>query len=105
MGNTSTDTISETTDQKGQRKKLLGVVVSDCQEKTIIIRVDRKIQHQRYGKVVVRSKKFHVHDEKNEAKIGDIVRISETRPISKLKRWRLLEVVKRAEIAAPSEAL
>ena len=81
----------------GLRKTRTGTVVSANNEKTIAVRVDRRTQHVRYKKVITRSKKFHVHDERNEAKAGDTVRIRETRPLSKLKRWRLVEIIRRAE--------
>jgi small subunit ribosomal protein S17 len=78
------------------RKVRQGVVVSDLQDKTIIVRVERRTTHPLYGKSMKVSKKYHVHDESNEAGTGDTVRIVETRPISKLKRWRLQSVVERA---------
>lgn len=81
----------------GLRKTRTGTVVNANNEKTIAVRVDRRTQHVRYKKVITRSKKFHVHDERNEAKAGDTVRIRETRPLSKLKRWRLVEIIRRAE--------
>lgn len=84
------------------RKILLGEVVSDRMQKTITVRVERRVRHPMYERVVKRSKKFHAHDERNQCKIGDIVRIIETRPLSKTKRWRLLEVVRRqVEAAVP----
>ncbi len=82
---------------RGLRKTRTGKVVSANSEKTIAVRVDRRTQHVRYKKVITRSKKFHVHDERNEAKVGDTVKIRETRPLSKLKRWRLIEIIRRAE--------
>ncbi len=84
-------------DERGVRKERQGVVVSDVQDKTIIVRVDRTTTHPLYGKTIRVSKRYHAHDESNEARIGDTVRITETRPLSKLKRWRLVEVVERAE--------
>ncbi len=84
-------------DTRGLRKVRTGAVVSDAQDKTIVIRVDSKTRHTIYKKIITHSKKYYVHDEKNEAKTGDVVRIVETRPLSKLKRWRLLEIVRRAE--------
>jgi len=81
--------------QRSLRKARLGVVVSDRMNKTIIVRVDRRMRHPRYDKVVQSSKKFVAHDEENRAKIGDRVRIVETRPLSKTKRWRLVEVLPR----------
>ena len=76
------------------RKVRVGEVVSDKMNKTIVVRVDRTTTHPVYKRVISKSKKFKVHDEKNVAKIGDKVRIEETRPLSKEKRWRLLEVIK-----------
>ena len=82
---------------RGIRKERVGVVVSDVQDKTIVVNVDRRKQHPLYKKVVRVSKKFTAHDENNEARKGDTVRIVETRPLSKNKRWRLLEIISRAE--------
>lgn len=78
-----------------QRKVLLGEVVSDRMQKTITVKVERRFRHPVYERVVKRSKKFHAHDEHNQCQIGDQVRIIETRPLSKTKRWRLLEIVRR----------
>jgi small subunit ribosomal protein S17 len=83
--------------ERNTRKERQGVVVSDVQDKTIIVRVDRRTTHPLYGKTMKSSKKYHVHDEANDANVGDTVRIVETRPISKLKRWRLAEVLERAK--------
>ncbi len=77
------------------RKVLLGEVVSDRMEKTITVQVERRIRHSTYERVIRRSKKYHAHDGQNQCQIGDQVRIIETRPLSKTKRWRLLEVVRR----------
>ena len=82
--------------ERGVRKERKGVVVSDKAAKTIVVRVTRRIRHPLYGKEMTVSKKFHAHDEKREAKVGDTVLIVESRPISRLKRWRLVEVVTRA---------
>jgi len=82
---------------RGQRKEREGVVVSDCQDKTIVLVVERRAAHPVYRKVVKSTKRYTAHDENNEAKIGDRVRIVETRPLSKRKRWRLVEIVRRAE--------
>ncbi|MCH8156415.1 MAG: 30S ribosomal protein S17 [Nitrospinae bacterium] len=79
---------------------MTGVVVSDKMDKTIVIRVERKFRHPVYKKVVKTTKKYKVHDEKNECGEGDLVRIGETRPLSKEKRWRLLEIIIQAN---PSE--
>ncbi|MFP4635677.1 MAG: 30S ribosomal protein S17 [Nitriliruptoraceae bacterium] len=89
------DTVDTTT--RNRRKQRVGVVVSAAHDKTIVVRVDRRTTHPLYGKTLTASKKYHVHDEANEAGIGDLVRIAETRPISKLKRWRLASIVERAK--------
>ena len=81
---------------RGIRKERVGVVVSDVQDKTIVVNVERRTAHPLYHKVVKVSKKFAVHDENNEARKGDTVRIIETRPLSRNKRWRLVEIVARA---------
>ena len=81
---------------RGNRKERVGVVVSDVQDKTIVVKVERRTAHPLYRKVVKVSKKFTAHDENNEARKGDLVRISETRPLSHNKRWRLLEIISRA---------
>ena len=78
------------------RKVREGIVISDKMDATLVVAVNERVSHPRYGKTVQRTKKLYVHDEKNEAKIGDKVRVQETRPLSKLKRWRLTEVVERA---------
>ena len=80
----------------GRRKSRVGEVVKDQADKTVVVRVSRKVSHPLYGKVVQRSTKFAAHDETNDAHVGDTVRIVETRPISKTKRWRVAEVVVRA---------
>lgn len=79
------------------RKTRTGVVVSDKMEKTAVIRIDRKVKHPIYGKAMKRSKKFKIHDEKNQCHVGDSVRIAETRPLSKEKCWRLVEVISTAK--------
>ena len=89
--------MADTTERSTTRKERQGVVVSDVQDKTIIVRVDRRTTHPLYGKTLNSSKKYHVHDETNDANVGDTVRIFETRPMSKLKRWRLAEVIERAK--------
>jgi small subunit ribosomal protein S17 len=83
--------------ERNMRKERQGVVVSDANDKTIVVRIERRTTHPLYGKSMVRTKKYHVHDEANEAGVGDTVRITETRPISKNKRWRLAEIVERAK--------
>jgi len=85
------------TKERGNRKERSGVVVSDVQNKTIVIEVTRRTTHPRYKKVIKVKKKYTAHDEQNEAKIGDTVRVVETRPMSKAKRWRLLEIISHAE--------
>jgi len=86
-----------TAETRNDRKVRQGVVVSDVQDKTIVVRVQRTTTHPLYNKTMRVSKKYHVHDEANDAKVGDTVRIVETRPLSKLKRWRLDEGVERAK--------
>jgi small subunit ribosomal protein S17 len=83
--------------ERGRRQERQGTVVSDGMEKTIVVRVDVVKAHPKYKKVVRRSVKFHAHDEQSQAKVGDVVRIVETRPLSKTKRWRLAEVVEAAK--------
>ncbi len=85
------------TDERGHRKERVGVVVSDKMNKTITVAVERLVPHPLYRKTIRRTSKFHAHDEKNESNVGDLVRIRETRPLSKLKRWHLVEIVKRAD--------
>ena len=79
---------------RGIRKSLIGEVVSDKMDKTVVVRTVSRVPHPRFGKIIKQTAKFHAHDEKNEAKTGDKVRITETRPLSKTKRWRLVEVLK-----------
>ncbi len=79
------------------RKQRDGRVVSTSMDKTIVVLVERRIRHPLYGKEIKKAKRLHAHDEKSEAKVGDRVRIMETRPLSKLKHWRLVEIIKRAE--------
>jgi small subunit ribosomal protein S17 len=87
----------ENTSDRGLRKERVGIVSSSKMDKTIVVTVDRLARHKRYKKVIKISKNYYAHDENNTAKVGDEVRISETRPTSKLKRWRLVEVQKVAE--------
>ena len=82
----------------GRRKEVVGEVVSNRMQKTIVVQAVRKKSHAFYGRVISKSKKFYAHDERNEAHIGDVVRLEETRPLSKLKRWRLKQVVRRAPL-------
>ena len=78
------------------RKVREGIVVSDAMEATVIVAVVERVRHPRYGKTVQRTKRLYVHDAENTAKVGDKVRVTETRPLSKLKRWRLAEIMERA---------
>lgn len=84
-------------ENRNLRRTITGVVTSNKMERSITVTVARKIKHEKYGKFLTKSKKYHAHDEKNDANIGDIVKIMETRPLSKLKRWRLMEIVERAK--------
>ncbi len=84
-------------EERNLRKTRTGVVSSNKMTKTITVEVERKVKHPIYGKFVKKTSKFHAHDEKNECTIGDVVRIMETRPLSKTKRWRLVEVVEKAK--------
>ena len=84
-------------EMRGYRKTRIGVVVSDKMDKTIVVAIKTKVCHPLYGKMVNRTRKFKAHDEKNECGIGDTVKIMETRPISKDKRWRLVEIVEKAK--------
>jgi small subunit ribosomal protein S17 len=92
--------MAEMTTQKtaGRQKTVVGEVVSSRMNKTIVVRVTRTKSHGFYGRVVSRDKKFYAHDENNSAHAGDIVRLEETRPLSKLKRWRLKEIVRKAKL-------
>ncbi len=83
--------------QRNLRKVRTGVVSGNKMDKTITVLIERKVKHPLYGKFVKKSKGFHAHDEKNECNVGDVVRIMETRPLSKTKRWRLLDIVERAK--------
>ena len=83
--------------ERNLRKTRIGVVTSNRMNKTITVEVERKVKHPIYGKFVKKTTKFHAHDEKDECTIGDTVRIMETRPLSKTKRWRLVEVVEKAK--------
>ena len=85
------------TEERNNRKVRTGIVVSATNDKTIVVNVRERKPHPVYGKMMVVSKKFHAHDENNEAGVGDIVRIMETRPLSKTKRWRMVEIVERAK--------
>lgn len=90
-------------EERSRRKTMEGVVVSDKMDKTRVVRVTRTVRHPFYQKVQTKSSKFHVHDEGNQAREGDLVQIASTRPLSKLKRWRLVRVVKAAPRAAEAK--
>ena len=83
--------------ERNSRKERQGVVVSAAGVKTCVVKVQARKRHPLYGKMITRSTKFHAHDENNECGVGDVVRIMETRPVSKLKRWRLVEIVEKAK--------
>jgi small subunit ribosomal protein S17 len=85
------------TADRNLRKTRIGVVTSNKMDKSITVVIEKKVKHAKYGKFLKQSKKFHAHDEKNECGIGDTVKIMETRPLSKLKRWRLVEIVEKAK--------
>ena len=86
-----------TSDERGRRKVMTGSVVSTAMQKTAVVTIERLVKHAVYGKYVRRRSKFKIHDEKNECVVGDVVRFMETRPLSKDKRWRLLDFVTRVE--------
>jgi len=88
---------------KAGKKRLVGSVVSDKMDKTVVVRVERLVRHPRYGKVLRRAKKYKAHDAKNECRVGDVVRIVESRPLSREKRWAVEEIVKRTGIGAAME--
>ena len=90
-------TTKETSAERGDRKMRVGVVVSSKMDKTAIVAVERRVAHALYGKQVARTKKYYAHEEENAAREGDVVRIVETRPLSKLKRWRVVEIVEKAK--------
>jgi small subunit ribosomal protein S17 len=87
---------STPTTTRNRRKVRTGKVVSDRMEKTVVVFIERLVKHEKYGRYVRRRTKFKVHDEKNECKVGDVIRFMETRPLSKDKRWRFVEIVERA---------
>jgi len=86
---------AQAVEERGRRKTRIGTVASDKSDKTVTVVVERRFPHPLYGKGVKRSKKYHAHDEKNEYRTGDVVRIMETRPLSKTKRWRVVELIER----------
>ena len=106
MSDSTTTTAAPATvaSARGNRKERVGKVISNKMAKTITVRVERRFAHPRFKKVVTGYKKFYAHDEKSEAKVGDRVRIEETRPLSKTKRWRLVEVVAKSSGVTPVAA-
>jgi small subunit ribosomal protein S17 len=86
-----------TTTERARRKVRDGIVVSNKMDKTIVIAIVERVRHPKYDKFVTRTKKLYVHDEANDAKVGDRVRVTETRPLSKTKRWRVVEILERAK--------
>ena len=97
----STPTVQRPAVKRGSRKIRIGVVVSNKMRKTIVVRVSRRVRHPRYNRVITQATALKVHDETNRAAIGDWVKIMETRPLSKEKRWRLVDVLRRASTAPP----
>lgn len=87
----------ETVETRNSRKVIIGKVLSNKMEKTIVVSVERKVMHPKYGKFIKMTSKFKAHDEKNECAINDIVKVMETRPLSKDKRWRLVEIIEKAK--------
>jgi small subunit ribosomal protein S17 len=98
------ETIKQPEMKRGNRKERVGEVVSNKMAKTIVVKVERRFPHAQYKKIVTAYKKFYAHDEKNEAKVGDVVRIEETRPLSKTKCWRLVEIVEHSVQETPVTA-
>jgi small subunit ribosomal protein S17 len=94
----------EAAEDRGSRKERLGKVISNKMNKTIVVSVERRFPHPKFKKVVKSFSKFYAHDEKGEAKVGDVVLIRETRPLSKLKRWRLTQVLEKAPQISPVNA-
>jgi len=94
--NQQADTSTDARDALNARKARTGIVVSDKMQKTVVVAIERRVPHPVYGKMVTRTKRVKAHDEENSAKAGDTVRIMETRPLSKDKRWRVVEIVERA---------
>jgi small subunit ribosomal protein S17 len=95
MNDTATTSAPKSdSETRALRKTRVGEVISDKMDKTVVVKAITRVPHPKFGKIVKQVKKFHVHDEKNEAKVGDRVSIMETRPLSRLKRWRLVEVIR-----------
>src|SRR6266481_2297444 len=104
MEEATTQTSTSATTSRTHRKERVGEVIANKMAKTIIVRVERRFPHPKFKKVITGYKKFYAHDEKSEAKVGDRVRIQETRPLSKTKRWRLVEIVERGIQITPIAA-
>ena len=85
------------TAERGNRKENVGIVISNKMDKTVTVKVSRKMRHEKYGKVIERSKKYYAHDDSDALQVGQTVRIMETRPLSKLKRWRVVEIIEKAK--------
>jgi small subunit ribosomal protein S17 len=100
MTETKTKTKTEAEIERSRRKTVTGTVVSDKMSKTRVVDVERRFRHPFYGKVMKRRSRFYAHDEANESKLGDLVELMETRPLSKLKRWRVSKIVQKAVAAA-----
>ncbi len=99
--NTTATTAEAPAKGAGRRKERTGEVISNKMAKTIVVRVERRFQHPKFQKVVTSYKKFYAHDENSEAKPGDLVLIQETRPLSKLKRWKIVEILTKSQASAP----
>jgi len=96
-------TVNTTTETTAKRAEKVGLVVSTKMEKTIVVEIEMRKAHPKYKRVIKRNKKFYAHDEQNSARVGDMVRIRETRPLSKLKRWNLEEIIRRSSLAVLAE--
>ena len=96
MADTNTNKSTSAAEDRGTRKTRTGLVVSDKMQKTVVVAIERRVPHPVYGKMVTRTKRVKAHDDDNSAKAGDTVRIAETRPLSKDKRWRVVEILERA---------
>jgi small subunit ribosomal protein S17 len=96
-GAMTTENTTTTAPTRGDRKVRQGVVISDKMDKTVVVQIDRRTTHPLYRKTITRSEKLHAHDETNDVRVGDRVQIAETRPLSRTKRWRVVEVLERAK--------
>jgi small subunit ribosomal protein S17 len=104
MAETTTSSTTPSPVARAKRKERVGEVISNKMAKTIVVRVERRFPHPRFKKIVTGYKKLYAHDEKSEAKVGDWVRLEETHPLSKIKRWRLVEIVERSVAVTPGAA-